>query len=214
MTSARLLRAETLTFHRSPVGYVRVVVKAARCEDVVLATGGGVGMETKRWTAADFGTLTDDRWRYEVADGRLEVNPPEDAWRHAVGGRLRRQIEAQAPAGWFVDAELPVQLGDGWRQPDLVVVRSDVLITRALKLWQPEHIGLLIEVVSPFSTVRDRVDKPGQYAAAGIAHYWRVETEPTVVVHAAGVVLASGRAVLPAPFPVEIDVDGLQVPPG
>ncbi|MGI8537467.1 MAG: Uma2 family endonuclease [Mycobacteriales bacterium] len=168
----------------------------------------------KRWTVADFGTLTDDRWRYEVAEGRLEVNPPEAAWRHAVGGRLRRQIEAQAPVEWFVDVELPVQIGDGWRKPDLVVVRADAPVTRALQLWQPDQIGLLVEVVSAFSTVRDRVDKPAQYTAAGIRYYWRVETEPTVVLHAAGVVLARGRALLPAPFPVEIDVDVLQIPPG
>jgi hypothetical protein len=37
---------------------------------------------------------------------------------------------------------------------------------------------------------------------------------PTVVLHAAGVVLSRGRAVLPAPFPIEIDVEALQVPPG
>lgn len=172
-----------------------------------------MGVGTKRWSVADFGTLQDDRWRYEVADGRLEVNSPEDAWRHAVGGRLRRQIEAQAPAEWSVDAELPVRFGDGWRQPDLVVVCSDVPVTRALRLWQPAQVGLIVEVVSAFSAVRDRVDKPLQYAAAGIAYYWRVETEPSVVVHAAGVVLARGRALLPAPFPVEIDVDALQVPP-
>ncbi len=173
-----------------------------------------MGVGTKRWTVADFGTLTDDRWRYEVVDGRLEVRPPEAAWRHGVGGRLRRQIEAQAPAEWFVDAELPVQLGDGWRQPDLAVVRSDVPLTRALQLWRPEHVGLLVEIVSASSTVRDRVDKPRQYAAAGIPYYWRVETEPTVVLHAAGIVLSSGRAVLPAPFAVEIDVDALQIPSG
>lgn len=169
---------------------------------------------TKRWTVADFDTLTDDRWRYEVVDGRLEMSPPEAAWRHWLGGRLRRQIEAQAPGEWFVDAELPVQLGDGWRQPDLLVVHVDVPPTRALQLWQPQHVGLVVEIVSASSTVRDRVDKPRQYAAAGIAHYWRVETEPTVVLHAVGVVLSSGRAVLPAPFRVEIDVDALQVPPG
>ena len=34
---------------------------------------------------------------------------------------------------------------------------------------------LAVEVVSPDSEARDRDTKPRKYAAAGIAHFWRVE---------------------------------------
>jgi Uma2 family endonuclease len=35
----------------------------------------------------------------------------------------------------------------------------------------------LPEVESPSSLTEDRVTKPAQYAAAGIRHYWRIETD-------------------------------------
>lgn len=44
-------------------------------------------------------------------------------------------------------------------------------------------IQLAIEVVSRGSETADRFVKPRQYAKAGIEHYWRVETEPDIVVH-------------------------------
>ena len=45
-----------------------------------------------------------------------------------------------------------------------------------------DQVVLAVEVVSPGSETTDRVVKPLQYAQAGIAHYWRIETEPQVVV--------------------------------
>lgn len=64
-------------------------------------------------------------------------------------------------------------------------------------------------VVSPGSRRTDRVVKPAEYAAAGIAHYWRVETEPLeLVAHS----LEGDRYVVGpplAPFPVTVDVPAL-----
>ena len=42
---------------------------------------------------------------------------------------------------------------------------------------------LAVEVVSPAAGSVDRVVKPNQYARAEIPHYWRIETEPDVVVY-------------------------------
>jgi Uma2 family endonuclease len=35
---------------------------------------------------------------------------------------------------------------------------------------------LVVEVMSPGSVTADQTDKPAEYAAAGIEHYWRVES--------------------------------------
>jgi Uma2 family endonuclease len=36
---------------------------------------------------------------------------------------------------------------------------------------------------APGTQTADRLHKPAEYAAAGIEHYWRVETLPEVAVH-------------------------------
>lgn len=45
------------------------------------------------------------------------------------------------------------------------------------QVLRPEHCLLVVEVMSPGSVTTDQVDKPGEYAAAGIAHFWRVELD-------------------------------------
>jgi Uma2 family endonuclease len=44
---------------------------------------------------------------------------------------------------------------------------------------RPRHCGLVVEVMSPGSVTTDQTDKPAEYAAAGIANYWRVEHRET-----------------------------------
>lgn len=41
---------------------------------------------------------------------------------------------------------------------------------------RPQHCALVVEVMSPGSVTADQTDKPAEYAAAGISHYWRVES--------------------------------------
>jgi Uma2 family endonuclease len=40
---------------------------------------------------------------------------------------------------------------------------------------------LVIEIVSPGSETQDTTDKPGEYAKAGIPHYWIVRLDNTGV---------------------------------
>ena len=62
-------------------------------------------------------------------------------------------------------------------QPDLLVLRHELLATNA-----PEGIidgppDLVIEVISPFSRTRDEVTKRAIYEQAGVAEYWLVDPE-------------------------------------
>ncbi|MGH9178562.1 MAG: Uma2 family endonuclease, partial [Acidimicrobiales bacterium] len=43
-------------------------------------------------------------------------------------------------------------------------------------------VALVVEIVSPGSTVNDRVTKLGVYAGAGIGHYWLVDPRAGLVV--------------------------------
>ncbi len=39
----------------------------------------------------------------------------------------------------------------------------------------------MVEVVSPGTRRRDRLEKPADYAAAGVPYYWRIEQDPVHV---------------------------------
>ena len=79
---------------------------------------------------------------------------------------------------------------------------------------------LIVEVVSSSSRKTDRFFTPVECAAAGVPAYWRVETEPEVVVHVFRLVgdryeqvqEVRGVESVEVPFPMVLDVPAL-VPP-
>ena len=62
------------------------------------------------------------------------------------------------------------------RRPDVTVYRADSIDVSPTR---PEHVLLVVEVVSPGSETTDRIVKADQYAKAGIQFYWRVEQAAT-----------------------------------
>lgn len=60
------------------------------------------------------------------------------------------------------------------RRPDVVVYDSALPDDAVLR---PEHCLLVVEVMSPGSITADQTDKPAEYAAAGIEHFWRFESD-------------------------------------
>jgi Uma2 family endonuclease len=63
--------------------------------------------------------------------------------------------------------------------------RPDVVLFRCLgperERLRAEHALLVVEMVSPGSEVQDTTDKMGEYAGAGIPHYWIVRLDRTGV---------------------------------
>lgn len=137
------------------------------------------------WRFDELAELPDDGRRYEVVDGALIVTPPPGHLHQRVGAELLRQLVLTCPPQWRVVYEWPLPLGTDGRVPDLAVVRSDVPARGTSRPYpiDPEHVGLVVEVVSPSSRKTDRFAKPGEYAEAGVPLFWRVETEPDVVLH-------------------------------
>lgn len=137
------------------------------------------------WRFEELADLPDDGRRYEVVDGALVVTPPPSHLHQAVGAALLLQLEHSRPSDWRVVQGWALPLGTDGRVADLAVVRADV----PLRGPSPHPVGLasvgmVVEVVSPSSRKTDRFAKPGEYAEVGIPLFWRVETEPAVVVHA------------------------------
>jgi Uma2 family endonuclease len=65
------------------------------------------------------------------------------------------------------------------RRPDVVLYRC-LDRTRGERL-RAEHALLVVEIVSPGSETQDTTDKLGEYAKAGIPHYWIIRLDRTGV---------------------------------
>lgn len=134
------------------------------------------------WSVDDLHALPDDGNRYELLDGRLLVSPPPElSHQHLVSGLvsvLRQQLPqgltAVAAPGLYYDPR-------NYRVPDVAVFPRAVLERPRPRLAPPDVL-LAVELVSPGSARVDRVLKPAEYAAAGIASFWRWETEDGVLV--------------------------------
>jgi Uma2 family endonuclease len=138
------------------------------------------------WTLDDLHLLPDDGQRYELVDGGLVVTPPPTQWHQILGDDLRERLQAAAPSGWRARVEFPLPFAeDTQRIPDVVVHRWPLQHPRGDERNPvgPADVGLIVEVVSRSTRRTDRFAKPGEYAEAGIALFWRLETEPDVVLH-------------------------------
>ena len=133
------------------------------------------------WTFEEWTQLEDDRGqRIELVDGALIVSPAPSAFHQAIARRLFLQLHAQCPADLEVVYEVGLRLGEDGRIPDLAVVRRSAPSGRGVPAYEPQHLVLAVEVVSPSSRTTDRLVKPVHYAEAGIPSYWRIETDPAV----------------------------------
>jgi Uma2 family endonuclease len=141
---------------------------------------------SRGWTLDDLHLLPDDGQRYELVDGGLVVTPPPSQRHQMLGDGLRERLQAAAPAGWRARLEFPIPFDvDTQRIPDVVVHRWPLQHPRddERNPVGPGDVGLIVEVVSQSTRRTDRFAKPGEYAEAGIPLFWRLETEPELVLH-------------------------------
>ncbi|MBB1254149.1 Uma2 family endonuclease [Streptomyces alkaliterrae] len=171
------------------------------------------------WTADDLDRLPPSAPRFELIDGALVMMSPQTYFHSRVMWRLAQVLHQAAPEGMEVTVEMSVRLGPRQRpEPDVLVVNGPPDLS-ATSL-PPEDVVLAVEIVSDESRERDRKTKPLKYAEAGIRHFWRIEREhDKPVIHTyelddtTGAYVATGihrdKAVMPVPFPVEIDLHSL-----
>ncbi|WP_405786070.1 Uma2 family endonuclease [Streptomyces sp. NBC_00138] len=112
----------------------------------------------------------------QLIDGSLVFPCPQQVF-HSVGGCLvERGLRDGLPDHLRVRRQMCVVIDDrNVPEPDVIVVRAGSVRGPGQTLYDAANVLLAVEVVSPESESRDRDTKPHKYAAAGIAHYWRVE---------------------------------------
>lgn len=154
----------------------------------------------------------------EIVDGMVVVSPSASKRPNRLARLLANALDAAAGPGWNADTDFDVRLQDvplNNRRPDVTVYRADTIDVNPTR---PEHVLLVVEVVSPGSETTDRVVKTDQYARAGIQFYWRVEQaatgtpivytyvlDPATSRYRDGEV-CTGTVKLTAPFPLEVDL--------
>ena len=179
-------------------------------------------------TVAEYAALPeDDQHRWELQEG-IMVGSPSPAPRHMIvmAGlivRLTGQLPADLQIIPDVDIDLdlvpPDEPGSS-RRPDLIVVdRAGVdRVDRDGGLIRASEVRLIVEIVSPGSKRKDNVIKRGEYADAGIPHYWIIDPDPLLSLldcHLAGPFGyqdggdVTGTFVTTTPFPIRIELDRL-----
>ncbi|MFD3971655.1 Uma2 family endonuclease [Streptomyces cyaneofuscatus] len=117
----------------------------------------------------------------EIGDGMVAVSPMPSKRHNRLARILANALDVAAGPDWNADTDFDVRLQGvplTNRRPDVIVYRAETI---DLTPTRPEHVLLVVEVVSPGSGTTDRIVKVDQYAKAGIPFYWRVEQAPTGV---------------------------------
>ncbi|WP_424643740.1 Uma2 family endonuclease [Embleya sp. AB8] len=114
--------------------------------------------------------------RYELVDGSVLVSPAPSMHHQFAGDELRALLRAAPPPELIAVTASGIPLGDRTGLiPDVLVVDRAAFADGA-KMPDPALVHLVVEIVSPSTTTTDRTLKPAKYAAAGIPHFWRLET--------------------------------------
>ena len=167
----------------------------------------------------------------ELVDGRLVMSPSPLSDHNWAVAELRDQLRPQLPEHLEiildidVDLELVAPDQPGFcRRPDLVVVQRSARRRQRVEggATRASEVEIVVEVVSPSSKRTDYVHKRGEYADAGIPHYWIVDLDEPVSLltcHLAGELgLADGGADggevtgtfrTSVPFPATVDLAAL-----
>jgi Uma2 family endonuclease len=136
-------------------------------------------------TAVEYAALPEDSDRdYELHDGHVIMSAkPIPDHQHAVGElyvQLRLQLPDQLQLLPDVDVDMelvsPTQPGTV-RVPDLAVVtrKAFLRVRRDGGFLRAAECVLAIEVHSATTRRTDQVIKHGEYADAGIGHYWMID---------------------------------------
>ena len=127
------------------------------------------------WTEDDYFALPEMPTKVELVDGLLVVNPLPDSVHQRLVREICYLLDRTCPTrDWEVFPGLNVRLWPGHvRAPDVVLMRSG-----ATSLYVPARdMLLLVEITSPGNFRQDRIAKHGDYAAAGVPFYLRVDLE-------------------------------------
>ncbi|MCX5069141.1 Uma2 family endonuclease [Micromonospora lupini] len=153
-------------------------------------------------TIEDVLALPDDAPRVELRDGVLVVVPSPTFGHQNIGNLLWMWLRQFAPVELTPATAVGVAINyRNSLEPDVVLLKRPVAADH--HYFEAEQVVLAVEVVSPGTRRRDRLEKPADFADAGVPHYWRIEQNP---VHVYAYDLVDGRYELAADSAEELIV--------
>jgi Uma2 family endonuclease len=156
--------------------------------------GGSVNKNRQKFTYNDYKSWPDDE-RWEIFDGEAYAMTPAQSLRHQkILGNLHLRL-----AGFFFGKTCTVFLAPtdvvldetNVVQPDLLVVCDRNKMTDANIMGAPD---LVVEVLSPSTSLKDKREKKGLYERFGVREYLLVYPEDAIVER---YTLAEGKYPLP-----------------
>ena len=121
--------------------------------------------------------LPDDGNRYEVADGTLELMGSPTPTHQSVLTEILFVLNSGCRSEYLIYvAPIDVILSDTEvRQPDLVIIHRSrtSIIGKTAITGAPD---LVVEIISPWSRKRDKVQKLRTYAKYSIPEYWIIDS--------------------------------------
>lgn len=181
----------------------------------VMWTPDPIRQRAANYTVEDVLELPGDSPRVELSDGVMVVVPTPSIGHQQIGNLLWMWLRQHAPDDFepATAVGVAVALKDSL-EPDVLLMRRPLTLTHHFVL--PDQTAIVVEVVSPGTRRRDRLEKPAVYAAAGIPHYWRIEQDP---VHVFAYDLVDGsyalvadsidELVLSAPFEIRLPISDI-----
>jgi Uma2 family endonuclease len=132
------------------------------------------------FTIEDVLALPDDAPRVELVDGVMLVVPSPSLDHQGIANLLWLWLRNNCPKQYDSATAVGVVVTpNNSCEPDVVLHRAEAPRKRHYLL--PDEVALVVEVVSPGTRRRDRMQKPAIYADAGIPFFWRIEQDPVRV---------------------------------
>ncbi len=135
-------------------------------------------------TYEDYCALPDDGKRYEIIEGELCVTPSPSRKHQEFAGNLLVVLKP------FVAAR---RLGVVYIAPFDVILEETSIVVPDLLFVAQDRVGivtdrgvrgapdLIVEILSPGTARRDRVEKAKLYARHGVGHYWLADPEARIL---------------------------------
>lgn len=137
----------------------------------------------RRYTVREVQAFPEDGNKYELIGGELHVSPPPMPRHQLVIHRLDRLLRNYLYELGRADTLISVAADISWDdetlvQPDMFVVLPEELSNS----WTTYRTLLLVvEVLSPSSRRRDRIEKRRLYQVQHVANYWVVDHDTGLV---------------------------------